>query len=367
MHLISSNGLFGAEKVLLSLANKNNHDDFIAVVGAIRNSHNPHLEIIEEARKYQLESAVFDCRGIFDLAVVIKIKNFLQKNDFDIIHTHNYKSDIIGFLAAKMAHKKWVATNHVWHGLDFKLRLYESMDAFILRFAHKAVAVSDSIKYDLIRKGLRENKVKIIYNGIDVDAFAKQLPIDDTRKKLGIFTDDLVVAIIGRLSPEKGLFIFLEAVKEIVRKIKNIKFLIIGDGPLKNNLHSAVSAGYLQDRVIFTGIRNDVPMLLSICDILVNSSYIEGLPLTILEAMAAHVLVIGTKVGAIPTVIKHLENGILIEAGDSKGLKEAIIFAIENNEKRKTMVKNAYRDVCDKFSIEKMVSSYSETYKELLN
>src|SRR3989338_4807561 len=200
LHLVSSNGLYGAERVILNLAQD---ESILSYVGALYNHHNPHLELIEEAKKIGLRTTVFNSRGRIDLKTIFDIKKFLRDNQIDILHTHNYKSDVVGFGAALLSKTKWVATNHVWHGLDRKLRFYEKIDAFVLRFAAQVVAVSSEIKKDLVAQNIPEGKVHVIDNGIDIVQFNRPRPVEKLKEDLDIRKDDVVVTIVGRLSPEK--------------------------------------------------------------------------------------------------------------------------------------------------------------------
>lgn len=363
LHLVSSGGLYGAERVILNLAGYNGHLSF---VGALNNHHNPHLEIIKEAKKMGLETAIFESQGRFDMGTVFRVKNFLKMNNIDIIHTHNYKSDIVGSLAARLAGKRWVATNHNWLNTSRRLRLYEHLDAFVLKFADKVVAVSDDIKAGMVKRGFRPGQVNVIHNGIDTDLFADRVLKKDLRRELGINNDDIVVSIVGRLAKEKGIEIFLDAAKIVLNSKKDVRFLIVGDGPLNGDLKSRAQELDLGDRVIFTGNREDMPQIYSITDILVNSSYIEGLPMTILEAMAAKVPIIATKVGAVPKVILNEHNGILLEPGNAESLAKEICDLIERPDKRKSLAEAAYRDVREKWGVGVMAANYREVYKEVL-
>lgn len=367
LHLISSNGLFGAEKVLLSLTDCGNKFGLKSFVGAVKNLHNPHLEIIEEAKKTGLNSVVFESRGRFDLATIFRIVRFLKENDINIIHTHNYKSDLLGMLAAVISGKKWIATNHVWHGFDRKLRFYEGLDAFVLRFARKIIAVSDEIQRDLIKKGVPQQKIRVIYNGINIQQLCPTTSSNGLRRSLGINDTDVVVTNIGRLSPEKGHEVLLKAAEEITAKNAQVKFLIVGDGQLTQKLKSYAQDSGLGGKVVFTGIRSDIADILRASDIYVNSSFIEGLPITILEAMAAQLPIVATKVGAVPKVIKNGVNGILVEAGDIRGLSKAILSLVSHADKRKALAMQAYSDVNSDFSVERMCQQYIQIYQELLN
>ncbi|MCK4463107.1 MAG: glycosyltransferase [Candidatus Omnitrophica bacterium] len=366
LHLISSNGFFGAEKVLLDIACFNKQNEKVVTVAALQNSHNPHKEVIEEAGKIGIETAVFDSFGKIDFRMIAQIKRYIKQKGIEIIHTHNYKSDIIGFLTTRFTKTRWVATNHVWHGTDAKLRIYEMIDGFILRFADEVVAVSDEIKADLIKKGVKPNKVKRIHNGINVTNFEFPPQVTKLKNEFGIKDKEVVITTVGRLSPEKGHAVLLEAAEKIIKEKPNTKFLIVGDGPLKDSLQSLVHRRNLEGRVIFTGLRTDISDIFSISDIYVNSSYVEGLPLTILEAMSAHLPVVATRAGATPQVISHNQNGILVDCGDAEALATGVYRLIASAEERRRLAEQASRDVRENFSIDRMGREYSDVYEEVL-
>jgi len=304
LHLISSGGLYGAERVILNIAknDKNSH----SYVGALHNRHNPHLEIINEARKMGLRSVTFDSNGQIDIRTIFAIRKFLKNNTISIIHTHNYKSDILGFLSSWFMNVRWVATNHTWHSTDKKMRFYEKIDAFVLKFCHKVIGVSEEIKDQLLNCQIKNHKIEVISNGIDIERFNKNFSVNGLRSSFGIGNKDLVVIIVGRLSKEKGHEVFLKSAKEVAKKNDRVKFLVLGEGPLRGSLQTLVKEMKMENKFIFAGVRNNMPEIYSISDVFVSSSYVEGLPITLLEAMAARVALIVTPVGAVPKVVPTL-------------------------------------------------------------
>ncbi len=411
LHLISSGGLFGAERVVLNLAGKS--ERIISFVGAINNSHNPHLEIIEEAKNLGLNTVIFDSRGKFDLGTIGAIKRFIIENKIDIVHTHNYKSDFIGFIATKLAGAKWIATHHGWIGTDKKLKLYEKMDSFILKRAQKIVSVYSKMKQNFLQKNIKEELLEVIDNGIPIEKFDRQIRNEQIRSLLGIRPGDCAIVIVGRLSKEKGHEIFLKAAAEMIKldsrfrgnditrtgnditrtgnditrtgnditrtgndsgasgndkeNSYGIKFIIVGDGPLREELKQQTHDLNLSEYVVFTGIREDMPAVYAACDMMVNASYAEGLPMTILEAMASHLPVIATDVGAVGEAIKDQENGILLQPGDAHQLALKMIELGQDKEKRQRLAQKAYQDVCDRFSDTRMAERYQEIYHSILH
>lgn len=364
LHLVSSGGLYGAEQVILNLAGS---QDMISYVGALNNVHSPNLEIIDEAHKRGLRTVVFDSQGRIDLKTIFKINRFLRENRIGILHTHGYKSDIVGFLAALLGRTKWVATNHVWHPISGKLRFYESVDAFVLRFATRVVAVSRAIKEDLISTSVPSARIRVIDNGIDIDCFKESSSAETLKAVLGIRDHDVVVTIVGRLSPEKGHRTFLEAARNVSATKDNVRFLIVGDGPIEEELRAEASRLKLEERVIFTGFRKDMPEIYAVSDVMVNASSIEGLPMTILEAMAAKVPVIATRAGGIPDIITDNETGLLVDSQHAGPLTIAIESLIDDQEKSRRLAASAFERVTMNHSVGRMCEAYRQVYREALS
>jgi len=365
LHLISSGGLFGAENVVLNLAAKS--EGIASFVGAMNNQHNPHLEIIEEAKKMGLNTVVFGSKGKFDFETIIAVKRFIIDNKIDIVHSHNYKSDITAFFATRLTGTKWIATNHLWHSSDQKMRFYENIDSFVLKFAQKVIGVSSEIKEDMLHRNLRGELLEVIDNGIPIEKFDRHIRNDQMRSLLGIGPEDCAIMMVGRLAIEKGHEVFLKAASEVVKKNQKVKFIIIGDGPLGEVLKHRTRDLNLSGYVVFAGILENMPAVYAAGDILVNASSAEGLPMTILEAMASRLPVIATDVGAVGEVIKNQENGILLQSGDDHQLALSIIELARDQEKRLRFAKKAYQDVCEHFSDTRMANNYKQIYEGILN
>ena len=364
LHLVSSGGLYGAEQVLLNLARSKNT---ISYVGALYSGHGPALDVIHDAEKRGLRTVVFESRGKISVKPIFQINKFLRQNRIDILHTHGYKSDVIGFLAALSGKTRWVATNHVWHPTSRTLRLYESVDAFVLRFAKRVVAVSRPIREDLISVSVPPANIRVISNGVDVDCFRQSGSTQALRADLGLGDRDVVVTIVGRLSPEKGHRTFLEAARRLCSNNRdNVKFLIVGDGPMKDELRAEVTRLNLADRVIFTGFRNDMPEIYALSDVMVNASSIEGLPMTLLEAMASGVPVVAARTGGIPEIVKDDETGLLIDPNDVEDLRAKIEVLIDDRCKSQRLAAAAFEFVTLNHSCERMRDHYQDVYRDVV-
>jgi glycosyltransferase involved in cell wall biosynthesis len=366
LHLISSRGFFGAENVAVTLSREQKKLGGRVWLGVFEDKRDPHCEIAEEAQKHGVKTIIFPCKGKFDLNTVFRIKKFIKTEQIDILHSHGYKSNIYAVLAGNRYHTKRVSTCHSWSLNSMKMKSYKYLDILFLKKYDSIIAVSDLLKNEIVGSGITPVKVTVINNGIDADEFLR--PHADSlkiRESMQIGITEKVIGAIGRLDFEKGFDYLLDAFKKINNDRVGVKLLIVGDGPLKNDLKLKASDLNLKDNVIFSGIRNNISQMLSIMDIFVMSSTAEGLPIALLEAMAAKKPVVVTKVGAIPNVIEDGHSGILVEPKDSDSLAEAILSLLNDSEKASGMAQKGFERVRDKYSSKRMAEEYYSIYKKL--
>jgi glycosyltransferase involved in cell wall biosynthesis len=364
LHLISSSGFFGADNMLIELSKGLRHTTFSPIIGVFKNLHNPHLEVVKEAKRHNFPVEIFPCKGRLDLRAILSIRRFLEGQKFDIIHTHGYKSNLYALAASFGKKVPRVTTCHNWLGDAPKMRFYARLDKFFLNRFDRLIAVSDSLRQEILKQNISPQKVLTIYNGVGIDRFNTQKKPDNIRTEFGIDEGCKIIGTVGRLSEEKGHIHLLHAAKKVIREYPKTVFLIVGGGPLRQRLEAKSSL--LATPFIFTGVRNDMPVIYSIMDIFVLPSLTEGLPMALLEAMASQRPVVATKVGAVPRVIKHGSSGLLIKPADVEGLAKAIMDLLANPQKGHYLAKNAYEIVRQHFSSQGMAEKYVEVYKEVL-
>jgi glycosyltransferase involved in cell wall biosynthesis len=365
LHLISSGGLFGAERVAVELSKslkKTYHCE--PVLGVIRNVYNPHEEILEEAKSNGIEYAVFSCRSPLDLKLAFSIREFIKKNRIDVIHCHGYKSNFYGLLASK-GQVPSVTTNHNWLTAHWKLKTYCFLDSLWIRFFDRIVAVSNQVKKDMLRYKIPEEKICVIDNGIGLERFEKVDKANPIRDELGFDGKMRIIGTVGSLGIEKGHIYLLEAASQILGIVKDLRFLIIGDGPLRKPLEEKSEKLGIEKEVIFMGQRKDIPELLMAMDIFVLPSVREGLPMALLEAMAAKRPVIATRVGAIPKVIENEGIGVLVEPKDAIGLRDAIMNLLNDPARMSLLARGGFDRIYTDFSSDKMGKQYLELYEEI--
>jgi glycosyltransferase involved in cell wall biosynthesis len=367
LHLISTIGFFGAEKVVIQLSKELVSLHCKPYIGIISNSKNQFESFAENAKRNNVSYKIFFCNGKFDLKSIIEIRNFIKNSKIGIIHSHGYKSNFYSLLANLNLGCKRITTCHLWKGKSLKMNFYNGLDKFLLRKFDKVIAVSDNLEKTIIQNGVSKHKVAVINNGIEVTDFIVPDTNASMKRSLGLYGNEKIIGAIGVLSEEKGHIYLLKAFANVILEFPNVKLLIVGDGPLKNTLQATSYKLQLKDKVIFTGIRNDIPSLLNIMNIFVMPSLDEGMPMALLEAMAAQKPIVATKVGAVPKLIENKKTGLLIEPKDADAIANSIISLLRDEEMKRTIAINAFQKVKNEFSSSIMAQKYSEVYKDILN
>lgn len=367
LHLISSGGLFGAERVAVELSKslkKTYHCE--PILGVIRNVYNPHEEILEEAKSNGIAYTVFSCRSQLDLKLAFSIREFIKRNRIDVIHCHGYKSNFYGLLASR-GEVPSVTTNHNWLTTHWKLKTYCFLDSLWIRFFDRIVAVSNEVKKDMLRYKIPEAKIRVVDNGIALERFEKLVETNIMKNQLGLDEKIRIIGTIGSLVIEKGHIYLLEAARQILDVVKDLKFLIIGDGPLRKALEEKSEELGIKKDIIFMGQRKDIPELLMAMDVFALPSIKEGLPIALLEAMASKRPVIATRIGAIPNVIENEDIGVLVEPKDITGLRDAIMNLLNDPGRMNLLARKGFDRVCRDFSSDEMAKNYLKLYNELAN
>lgn len=364
MHFVSSGGLFGAENVLLNLAENMDKNVYHPIVAAIQDGRKANLQVAEKAREMKIPVKVFQSRGRMDFDTINKVRRCLLAHRIDILHTHNYKSDIIGYFATRNLNVKLIATAHGYTDISNRVTIYERIDRwFLKKFFDRVVVVSGSVL-----PGFTDKEKVVIPNGINVDRFDRSaVSAEDIRKKYGLNTDDLLIGTVGRLSVEKNQKLLVEAAKKLCAREPRLKVMIIGEGPEEADLKDMVRLAKLEEKIIFTGLISNVAPFYKVFDVFTLPSLTEGVPMTILEAMASKTPVVATRVGGIPQIIAHGQTGLLVNSNDVNGLCSALEELIMNSDLRKSMAESAFQFVRQEYSIERMVSLYHQIYQEALS
>jgi len=358
LHIISSGGMYGAEAVILNLSRTLNEQGHSSIIGIFSNSSNPNLQLHERALAEGIESHLIPCNGQIDRSVPASIRALANTTNTEVIHAHGYKADVYAYIALRNSSIPLVSTCHTWYDDNLLLWLYGAIDRYVLRNYAAVVAVSDDVRQRLLKSGVAASHIRFIRNGIDLRPFTNAEP---TLRHLAI-PGNLLIGWVGRLTYDKGPDIFLRAIAQIRSELPDARYILVGEGPYRPEAERLISDLALGEVVHLPGQRSDMPSVYASCDFMVSSSRQEGLPMAILEGMAASLPWIGTPVGAVPTVIRQDANGILVPAGDVKLLAESMIRLMRDPEVRARMGTAARHITRQDFSAERMSEDYLRVY-----
>ena len=360
--LRTSGQLLGAERVILEVAKHLPSLNYHPIIGIPYEVNEAVPEFAEAAQDAGYQVALFPVKGAFDLSALKTIKQFVQDNNVDVIHSHGYREDFYALLSRTKA--KLVATNHLWKRTTFKLKLYAALDAFLLKRFEAIIAVSEPVKCDMLNQGISEQKITVIANGIDPDNYLPTHNQLEVKKSLNIPTDHVIFGTLSSLTVEKGIVHAIRAFANAKQKVSNIHLLIVGAGEQLEQLEELRDKYQLTDAITFAGRRSDVNILLNVMDVFVLPSLNEGLPMAMLEAMAAQKAIIASAVGDVPKVITE-ENGILINAGDEQAIENAMTKLSSDKELINRFGNAARQRVVDSFSSLAMARANAFIYDQL--
>ncbi len=332
----------------------------------IRNSDKPNF-FEEKGRKVFYISKKGALRK-YNLWVIWKLSRVLTREKVDILHCHGHKSTFYGTFAAVLSGAP-VVISHV-HGIsrtkNFKRKL---TNFFVLKKVSKIITVSEAVKEDVLRTNpfVQLDKVVSIGNSINYEQYTEvSLTKSQAKERLNLPQDSFVFGTVGRLAPTKGQTHLIGAFEKVKQHILSAHLVFVGDGRLRSQLEEQ-AAKTATDSIHFLGYRNEIPELLRAMDVFVFPSVAEGLPLALLEAMAAGVPCIGTTAGGIPEIITNNKTGFLVLPKDENALAETMIESAKMSEaertnlteKAKQRVRNLY---AHKIVIEKLQSVYEDVY-----
>lgn len=299
------------------------------------------------------------------LSGILKLSRLVKKWDIKIIHSNagTTRDTLYSALTARL-----MGIPFIWH-----VRVIELggiLDRILVIFSTKIIAISNAVKerFHWLKDG---NKIRVLYNGIDLDEF--QLDIDSSliRSELKIYKNEIVIGIVGQLIPWKGHRYLFESVEAFRKKVSNVKLLIVGDEVPKGSGYRKKLANFacelgLEDHIIFTGFREDIPSIMAAINVFVLPSLDEPFGRVLLEAMAMGKPVVATNSGGVPEIVVNGETGILVPPKDVKAMADAIYFLVTNKDKAQKMGRNGRKRVEEFFTIQQNVQRIEDIYRDVL-
>jgi glycosyltransferase involved in cell wall biosynthesis len=315
--------------------------------------------------------------GASDWRAFKMLRQTIRDGDYDILHTHMSKAALLGALIGMT--DRGIKVVNTGHNFGFvalpqrwKKAIFWCYDRFISSFGHDATVTVSQIVADAVVKArmVPRKRLHAIPNGIRVrrfDAIASA-PLELKTEVLGTaMTDGPLITCVARLVWFKGLHTLIDALPDIIARHPDSRVLIVGDGELRADLETQAKRLGVDHTIVFAGERDDIPQLLKISDLFVLPSLSEGLPISLLEAMATGLPLVATRVGGIPELIEEGKNGYLVPSSDTHALGQAILSFLDDPEKMH-QAGLAGRELLEKqFSQTAMVQKTEELYLDLIH
>lgn len=364
LHVIYSFTTGGAEEVIVNYArayDKSNYNFYVCII-----TDGDHM--IDKLKKTGVTVFVLKKTKRMDLKTLKEIRSIIKTNKIDILHMHNPPAQNYALIPSLFSSIKIrLRTEHNIFYKNRVMKFYGLVNYFLTIFQDVVIACSKKVHDSQINDyKLPKSKVTTIENGIDGSVFETTVSDDYLEKEFAIKRKKYLSITVGNLIEQKGHAFLIEAAEKIVKERQDILFLIVGDGKLREKLAAMIKEKGLEEYVCLTGKRPDIPELLSMSDIFLLSSLWEGLPIVLLEAMAAKTAIIATDVGGNAEVVKDGQTGMLIPATNAPIMAEKVLQLIDNIELKNQLSENAYHLFLEKYSVSTMMQKTEDLYTTLI-
>jgi glycosyltransferase involved in cell wall biosynthesis len=378
LHLRSCRGAGGGpEKTILFSAKETDRESFRLHIAYLRSRVDPDFDLDERARSLGVEDFVtIEEDYKFDLHALRSILRLLRERQIDVLSCHCYKSDLYGLILSRFHPMKLVTTahgplasfRHFWSAQNWRVRyLYDQLDLLLLSYFDHVLIVSDSMRKAVSRFGVDRGKISWVKNAIDANHFRKtSVDSFEMRDRFGIPRDAVVVGAVGRLNAEKDYPNFIDAAKILLADRPDLFFTITGSGPLEEDLRGRVSLMGLDNRILFLGHHHDVRRIYEMIDLYVLSSTREGLPNTVLEAMAMEVPIVSTDVDGVREAVEHDREALLVPARQPHRLAEGIRSVLSDPDLARRLSRAAREKVEREFSFSSRMRRVEDIYRKIL-
>jgi len=362
----------GPDKTILLSAERHDRSRVEVVVAYIRDVRDLEFSIGDKARAKGLTFYEVEERSKFDLRVLKTLHEIVLRHDINLIHSHDYKSDLFALLL------KWkfrsqplavISTLHGWALLGLRGYLYWLLDIFLMRRFDHLIAVSHATKEAMVSAGVRSDLVSVIHNGIDTEHWSREGVSLLAREALGLGNAFPVIGYVGRISPEKDLESWLRSAALVARAYPDARFVLVGDGRdggLVNRLNSLVVQLGIESNVQFLGYREDLLSIYATFDMFFLSSIREGICNSLLEAMAMGIPIVATDAGGTKELMVDGETGYLLPVGDVEGMADAVNKLLRDYTLRENIGRAARRHIEEEFSFTTRMRHIEALYERVL-
>jgi glycosyltransferase involved in cell wall biosynthesis len=354
----------GAEQLVLTTAPRLQRDGFDVTVACLKG-----WGILgDELDARGVRAIALGAKGLLDVRVLGRLLSILKRDRIQILGSHLFWANIVARILGRVASIPVVVTTHhdSFSWMRWHHRLAERLSA---PFSDVVTTCSESVRREAIETfGLWPGMVRTLRNGIEIadaspDARAREL----VRRELGALPDDVLIGTLGRLDePKKGIPVLFSAARLLSRDFPRLRLAIVGEGPARAELEDRAAREGVSHRVVFAGLRRDVPEVVRAFDLLVQPSRWEGFGLTLVEAMAVGTPIVASRVGGIPEVVTDGVSGLLVPPGDPQSLASACGRILGDPQMAARFARAGIERARAEFGIERLVRETEDLYRELL-
>ncbi|KXS54367.1 MAG: group 1 glycosyl transferase [Marinobacter sp. T13-3] len=364
LQFITPSGFYGAERWILALANNLEPGQVVCDLAVSQETSDQDLTLAELYPASVGQVHRVPMAGRFDWRVVNRLAAIIREREIDIIHSHGYKSDILGFLAARKAGIRCVSTPHGFAGrVGLKMALFIRLGTYTLRHFDAVAPLSEELVADMARFGVPEHKVRFIRNGVDLEEIDQALCEMPPREPV---EDRKVIGFVGQMIPRKGIPDLLSVFDQLYGRDPSLRLQLLGDGRQRPELEQQAAAQASAPGIEFLGFRNDRLALLSRFDLFVMTSSLEGIPRCMMEAMAVGVPVVAYDIPGVDQLIEHDHNGLLVPYGDQQALADSCRRLLADAEWGRRLAAAARKTIETEYSAGRMAREYSLLFAQLM-
>lgn len=365
LEFITPNGFYGAERWVLALANNLSDHVDCCDLAVTREHENQDLTIAEVYPRTHGEVHTLTMNGRFDWRVVEQLTELIQRRKIGVIHTHGYKSDIIGYIAARKTGIRCVSTPHGYPTKSgLKMSLFIKAGLFALKRFDAIAPLSPELMNDMKRFKIPKHKVHFIENGVDLtelQPYRKPMNADEHT-----VVDAPHLGYVGQLIPRKGIHSMLTMFEQLWQRYPKAQLTLVGDGEERSELEAYAKMLNSRENIHFVGFRSDRLVLVKDFDVFVMTSSLEGIPRCLMEAMAIGTPVVAYDIPGVNELVHDSETGLLAPLGDTESLTRQIIKLCEQPELRQHIIQSGRMRVDERFSAKRMAAEYEQLFTQLL-
>lgn len=364
LHTIRQGKIGGGETHVINLIEQLQEKHFESFLLAFTDG-----PMVEKMRARGIKTFVVETERPFDFTKWSQVENILIENKIDIVHAHGTRANSNSFYSARKCKIPLIYTVHGWSFhpdqsfLIKKIRLFS--ESQLIKMSDLTICVSNNNLVDG-RSHFNIDRAKVIRSGIDLEKYNFQLNMSDLRKEFHVDESFILVGYIVRMTKQKDPFTLIRAISLIPEEL-NIRFLVVGEGDLKDQTLALAKQLNVYHRLIFKDFREDVPALLKAIDIYCLPSLWEGLPIGLLEAMAMKKAVIATEIDGTKEVIEHMKNGILVPVSSPQTLADAIIMLASDSKLSNSLGENAFQTIKGDYDNGTMTKQIEDIYFSFSN